>query len=58
MEVAEGKLRPTLPKDDGQFKGLIDLICLSWDGGPYNRPSFTTITSNLRTIQNSLLETV
>ncbi|KAK7835433.1 serine/threonine-protein kinase sty46 [Quercus suber] len=58
MEVVEGKLRPTLPKDDGQLKGLIDLICLSWDGGAYNRPSFTTITCNLRTIQNSLLETV
>ncbi|GMY28929.1 Putative serine/threonine-protein kinase/receptor [Fagus crenata] len=58
MEVAEGKLRPTLPKDDGQLEGLIEFICLSWDANAYNRPSFNTITCNLRAIQNSMLEIV
>jgi hypothetical protein len=58
MEVGEGKLRPKLPEDDGQLGGLIDLICLSWDKDANNRPSFATITSTLRKIQKSLVDTV
>ncbi|XP_040364578.1 serine/threonine-protein kinase STY46 [Rosa chinensis] len=56
MEVVEGKLRPRLPDDnDGQLGELIELICLSWDGDASIRPSFATITCNLKKLQNRIL---
>ncbi|XP_022728865.1 serine/threonine-protein kinase STY8-like [Durio zibethinus] len=56
MEVAEGKLRPALPEDNGELGKLIDLICQSWDGDASVRPSFANITSTLQTIQNRIKE--
>ncbi|KAL5559508.1 hypothetical protein UlMin_035719 [Ulmus minor] len=56
MEVVEGNLRPRLPADeDGQLEELINLICLSWSGDVSIRPSFATITSTLKNLQNKLL---
>ncbi|KAI5340731.1 hypothetical protein L3X38_020005 [Prunus dulcis] len=55
MEVVEANLRPRLPDDDGQFRKLIDLICLSWDGDASVRPSFATITYSLKDLQNRIL---
>lgn len=51
LEVGEGRLRPALPKDDGQYKELIDLICCSWNEDASTRPSFAIITSTLRRIK-------
>lgn len=58
MEVAEGNLRPMLPKKNDQLGELIDLICLSWDQDASVRPSFATITLNLKKIQQMILESV
>ncbi|XP_073109296.1 serine/threonine-protein kinase STY46 [Elaeis guineensis] len=51
LEVGEGRLRPALPDDDGQYKELIDLICCSWSEDASTRPSFAIIASTLRKIQ-------
>ncbi|KAG6770479.1 hypothetical protein POTOM_026163 [Populus tomentosa] len=57
MEVAEGKLRPMLPHEDNDQLGeLIDLIPQSWDHDASVRPSFATITSSLRKIQQRIIE--
>ncbi|KAH8504601.1 hypothetical protein H0E87_012009 [Populus deltoides] len=57
MEVAEGKLRPMLPHEDNDQLGeLIDLISQSWDQDASVRPSFATITSSLRKIQQRIIE--
>ncbi|KAJ6924297.1 hypothetical protein NC652_017548 [Populus alba x Populus x berolinensis] len=57
MEVAEGKLRPMLPHEDNDQLGeLIDLISQSWDHAASVRPSFATITSSLRKIQQRIIE--
>ncbi|KAJ6914773.1 hypothetical protein NC651_016910 [Populus alba x Populus x berolinensis] len=57
MEVAEGKLRPMLPHEDNDELGeLIDLISQSWDQDASVRPSFATITSSLRKIQQRIIE--
>ncbi|CAL5419499.1 unnamed protein product [Camellia sinensis] len=59
MEVAEGSLRPTLPKgDDHQLKDLIDLIQLSWDEDLDIRPSFALITRSLKIIQGRLVDSL
>ncbi|CAL5421907.1 unnamed protein product [Camellia sinensis] len=59
MEVAEGSLRPALPKgDDHQLKDLIDLIQLSWDEDPDIIPSFALITRNLKIIQGRLVDSL
>nr|XP_010911180.2 probable serine/threonine-protein kinase SIS8 [Elaeis guineensis] len=51
LEVGEGRLRPALPEDDGQYEELIDLICCSWSEDASARPSFAIISSTLRKIQ-------
>ena len=51
LEVGEGRLRPALPEDDGQYEELIDLICCSWSEDASARPSFAIIASTLRKIQ-------
>ncbi|KAJ4830845.1 hypothetical protein Tsubulata_028535, partial [Turnera subulata] len=58
MEVAEGNLRPMLPVDDGndQLGELINLICLAWDQDPSLRPTFATITTSLRKIQQEMID--
>ncbi|CAL5421899.1 unnamed protein product [Camellia sinensis] len=59
MEVAEGSLRPALPKgDDHQLKELIDLIQLSWDEDPDIRPSFALITRSLKIILGRLVDSL
>ncbi|THF98632.1 hypothetical protein TEA_008898 [Camellia sinensis var. sinensis] len=59
MEVAEGSLRPALPKgDDHQLKDLIDLIQLSWDEDPDIRPSFALITRSLKIILGRLVDSL
>ncbi|KAA8546221.1 hypothetical protein F0562_003040 [Nyssa sinensis] len=60
LEVAEGKLRPALPKDDDhhQLEELIDLIQLSWNEDAAIRPSFATITRSLRKIQQIFIDTI
>ncbi|PSS11753.1 Serine/threonine-protein kinase [Actinidia chinensis var. chinensis] len=58
MEVAEGRLRPALAKDDDhqQLEELIELIKLSWDDAAAKRPSFAHINTTLKTIQERFLE--
>ena len=58
MEVAEGRLRPALAKDDDhrQLEELIELIKLSWDDAAAKRPSFAHINTSLKTIQERFLE--
>ncbi|KAG4197684.1 hypothetical protein ERO13_A05G039400v2 [Gossypium hirsutum] len=51
LEVGDGKLRPALPEDNGEWKELIELICQSWDGDACVRPTFANITSTLSNIQ-------
>ncbi|KAL1097552.1 hypothetical protein V6Z11_D05G042600 [Gossypium hirsutum] len=51
LEVGDGKLRPALPEDNGEWKELIELICQSWDGDVCVRPTFANITSTLSNIQ-------
>ncbi|KAH1067498.1 hypothetical protein J1N35_032485 [Gossypium stocksii] len=51
LEVGDGKLRPALPEDNGEWKELIELICQSWDGDSCVRPTFANITSTLSNIQ-------
>lgn len=57
MEVAEGNLRPTIAEheNDELLEELIELVQISWDEHPANRPSFATITRRLRAIQESLI---
>ncbi|MFQ6638497.1 hypothetical protein Gotur_014972 [Gossypium turneri] len=54
LEVGDGKLRPALPEDNGEWKELIELICQSWDGDACVRPTFANITSTLSNIQNQI----
>ncbi|KAF8401062.1 hypothetical protein HHK36_014365 [Tetracentron sinense] len=56
LQVGDGKLRPMLPRDDGQLEDLINLICLSWDEDASIRPSFAVITCTLRKIQERFIE--
>ncbi|KAK3037281.1 hypothetical protein RJ639_029693 [Escallonia herrerae] len=57
LEVGEGKLRPALPKQEGQVdEELIELIQLSWDEDAARRPSFVTITCRLRAIQSRFVD--
>ncbi|XP_065851217.1 serine/threonine-protein kinase STY46-like [Euphorbia lathyris] len=58
MEVAEGYLRPMLPEDNGKLGELINLICLSWDQDASVRPTFATITSNLKQIRTKLMNSM
>ncbi|KAF8388754.1 hypothetical protein HHK36_025434 [Tetracentron sinense] len=58
LEVGSGKLRPTLPKDDGQLEDLIDLICRSWDEDASMRLSFAMITCTLKKIRERFIQAV
>ncbi|XP_031739687.1 serine/threonine-protein kinase STY17 isoform X2 [Cucumis sativus] len=53
MEVGEGNLRPELPLDENEdLREVLALICACWNGNPNLRPSFASITTALRRIQN------
>ncbi|KAL5995380.1 hypothetical protein ACLOJK_025439 [Asimina triloba] len=55
--VAQGMLRPTLPKDaDGWPQELLHLVRNTWDENAFIRPSFTMITSTLKKIKSLLNE--
>ncbi|WCJ29362.1 Protein kinase superfamily protein [Euphorbia peplus] len=58
MEVAEGHLRPMLPEDNEELGELIKLICVSWDHDASVRPTFATITSNLKTIRSKIINSM
>uniref|UniRef100_A0A166FTB9 Protein kinase domain-containing protein n=1 Tax=Daucus carota subsp. sativus TaxID=79200 RepID=A0A166FTB9_DAUCS len=56
LEVADGNLRPAIAEhqNDQLLEELNELIQISWDEHPANRPSFPTVTRRLRAIQESL----
>ncbi|KAK8547341.1 hypothetical protein V6N13_098053 [Hibiscus sabdariffa] len=56
LEVGEGKLRPSLPDDNGELGEVIELICRSWDEDACVRPAFENITSTLSNFQTRFKE--
>ncbi|XP_044463257.1 serine/threonine-protein kinase STY46-like [Mangifera indica] len=57
MEVGEGSLRPALPENsNGELGELIDLICSLWDGDASARPSFSSVTTALKSIRNNFID--
>ncbi|CAK9188427.1 unnamed protein product [Ilex paraguariensis] len=58
LQVGEGNLRPKIPEHEDQFEELIQLIKLSWAEDAAMRPSFATITCNLRKIQKRFKQNI